>query len=91
MVFAVWSGRSQVVREPYGQAFLDSVRYGVAHIDDIAREQPAQRHVSEELAREYLTRHIVFELGERDYEGMRMYLDHALRLDRVMISGGISI
>jgi chorismate dehydratase len=91
MVFAVWSGRSEIVREPYGQAFLDSVRYGLVHIDEIAREQPAQRQVSEELAREYLTRHIVFELGERDYEGMRMYLDHALRLDRVMISGGISI
>jgi predicted solute-binding protein len=94
MVFAVWSGRSEIVREPYAQAFLDSVRYGLAHIDDIAREQPAARNVSEDLAREYLTRHIVFELGERDYQGMQLYLDHALRLDRVMIPsvslGGIS-
>jgi chorismate dehydratase len=90
MVFAVWSGRAEIIREPYGQAFLDSARYGLAHIDQIAREQPAQRQISEAVAREYLTRHIVFELGERDYEGMRLYLDHALRLDRVMISGGIS-
>jgi len=89
MVFAVWSARSEIIREPYAQGFLDSCRYGLEHIDDIAREQPAQRHVSEELAREYLTRHIVFELGERDYEGMRLYLNHALRLDRVMIPGGI--
>ncbi len=88
MVFAMWSGRSEIVREPYGQAFL---RFGAvwtcAHRSDIAREQPAQRQVSAELAREYLTHHIVFELGERDYEGMRLYLDRALRLDRVMISG----
>src|SRR6185295_8598370 len=89
MVFAVWSARSEIIREPYAQGFLDSCRYGLEHIDDIAREQPAQRQVSEELAREYLTRHIVFELGERDYEGMRLYLKHALRLDRVMIPGGI--
>jgi predicted solute-binding protein len=90
MVFAVWSGRSEMIREPYAQAFLDSCRYGLDHIDDIAREQLAARQVSEEMAREYLTRHIVFELGERDYEGMRVYLDHALRLDHAVISGGVT-
>jgi predicted solute-binding protein len=91
MVFAVWSGRPEIIRESYAQAFLDSAHYGLAHIDDIAREQPAQRQISEELTREYLTHHIVFELGERDYQGMHLYLKHALRLDRVMIPGGKSI
>jgi predicted solute-binding protein len=91
MVFAVWSSRAEIIRDSYGQAFLNSARYGLAHIDDIARVQPAQRQISEALAREYLTRHIVFELGERDYQGMQLYLDHALRLDRVMIPGGISV
>jgi len=37
------------------------------------------------VVRRYLTHHIVFELGEKDYEGMRLYIQHALRLDRVMI------
>ena len=30
--------------------------------------------VSEEAVREYLTKHIVFELGPRDYEGMELFL-----------------
>jgi hypothetical protein len=39
------------------------------------------------LVRRYLTRHIVFELGERDYEGMRLYIRHALAIyrDKVMM------
>jgi len=87
MVFAVWAGRKEVIREPYGQAFLDSCRYGLAHMDDMVRAESAGRHFSESVVRRYLTHHIVFELGERDYEGMRLYIQHALRLDRVMIPG----
>jgi hypothetical protein len=56
---------------------------------EIAWEEAPVRGVSEELAREYLTRHIVFELGERDYDGMKRYLECALGLDRVVVSGGV--
>jgi len=88
MVFAVWSARKELIREPYLQAFQASCRYGLEHMDDIVREQSPIRGISEQLTRDYLTKHIVFELGERDYEGMRRYLDLALALDRVTISGG---
>jgi predicted solute-binding protein len=87
MVFAVWAGRKEVIREPYGQAFLESCRYGLSHMDDMVRAEAAGRGFSEDVVRRYLTQHIVFELGERDYEGMRLYIQHALRLDRVMIPG----
>ena len=87
MVFAVWAGRKEVMREVYGRAFLESCRYGLAHMDDMVRAESGARHFSEEVVRRYLTQHIVFELGERDYEGMRLYIQHALRLDRVMIPG----
>ena len=90
MVFAVWTGRKETIHEPYGRAFLESCRYGLAHMDDMVRAESATRHFSEDVVRRYLTHHIVFELGERDYEGMRLYIQHALRLDRVMIPGGIS-
>jgi len=90
MVFAVWAGRKEVIQERYAQAFAASCRYGLEHVREIAREQPAVRGVPEPLALEYLTRHIVFELGERDYQGMKLYLKSALRLDRVMIPGAVS-
>ena len=85
MVFAVWAGRKGIVREPHGQVFLESLRYGLAHMDDMVRDESAARRFSPEVVRRYLTHHIVFELGEKDYEGMRLYIQHALRLDRVMI------
>lgn len=95
MVFAVWSGRSELVSGPMGErwerAFRESCRYGLEHIGDIARRQPAERGVSELLARRYLTENIVFELGEKDYEGMQAYLDRALRLDRVTVPGGVAV
>jgi predicted solute-binding protein len=88
MVFAVWSGREEMMREEYGRAFAESCRFGLDHIDDIARRQPAERGISEAMTREYLTRHIVFELEEKDYQGMRLYLQQAQRLDRVVIQAG---
>ncbi len=80
MVFAVWSARKEFITARNEQAFRDSLRYGLDHMDDIVWEQSIVRGVSEELARAYLTKHIVFELGPRDYEGMRRYLDLALAL-----------
>ncbi|MBZ5676498.1 MAG: menaquinone biosynthesis protein [Acidobacteriia bacterium] len=93
MVFAVWAGRKEIVREPFGQVFLESLRYGLSHMDDIVAAEAPGRQFSPDVVRRYLTHHIVFELGEKDYEGMRLYIQHALRIerdrDRVMIPGGI--
>jgi chorismate dehydratase len=91
MVFAVWSCRAELIREPFARAFRESCRYGLEHVEEIVREQAPLRGVSEELARAYLTRHIVFELGDKDREGMRLYLQHAQRLDRVSVPGGVSV
>jgi predicted solute-binding protein len=92
MVFAVWSGRKQVMEDRYARAFAGSCLYGLQHMDDIVQAEAPRRQVSEELARQYLTRRIVFELGERDYLGMKLYLKQALRLDRTAIplAGGTS-
>ena len=89
MVFAVWSTRRELIRDDYAEAFRASCRFGLDHMDDIVRQQAPVRDISEELTRAYLTRHIVFELKERDYEGMRRYLDLALNLDRVAVPRGV--
>ena len=91
MVFAVWAGRKEMMQSRYERAFAASCRYGVDHAFDIAREEAPNRGITEELAREYLTQRIVFELGERDYQGMKLYIESALRLDRerVVVSGGV--
>jgi predicted solute-binding protein len=76
MVFAVWAGRGATSAEVAG-AFLASCRYGRERIEEIVREEAPQRGFAPDLAREYLTRHIVHELGEPEYRGLRRFLELA--------------
>jgi predicted solute-binding protein len=83
MVFAVWSARREWIQDHYIKAFRNSCVYGLNHMDDIVRTESPLRHVPEPLTRAYLTRHIVFELEDKDYEGMRRYLELAFALEKV--------
>jgi chorismate dehydratase len=85
MIFALWSGKKDVMHPQYEQAFLDSCRAGLAHMDEIVAAQSPIRGITEQLAREYLTSHIVFELTDRDHEGLNLYLKHAAALDRATV------
>ena len=84
MVFAVWgyrrdwAGASEPHHDRYLRAFNDSCRYGIEHANDIARLEAPQRGVSEEVALQYVTKHIVYELGERDYQGLEQYVKLAM-------------
>lgn len=78
MVFAVWAGRKEIITESYERAFTHSCRYGLEHVEDMVRQEAPRRGVSEGLARRYLTEHIVFELGQRDYAGLDLYLKMAM-------------
>jgi len=89
MVFALWAGRKEVMQPVYEQAFLDSSREGLAHMDEIVRDQSLIRGIPPPLAREYLTRHIVFELNDRDHQGLNLYLKHAAALDCATV--GVSV
>ncbi len=81
MIFALWSGRKEIMQPRYEQAFLDSCRAGLTHLDEIVIEQSVIRGITPQLAREYLTRHIVFELNDRDHAGLDLYLKHAAQLE----------
>jgi chorismate dehydratase len=79
MVFAVWAGRRGTVSPAVVEAFRESCRYGLSHMDEIVAAESVSRGFAEALVREYLTRHIVHELGEREYRGMELFLDYARR------------
>src|SRR5579862_8761568 len=51
MVFAVWAGRKEIIREAHGQLFLESLRYGMDRMEEIARDQAPLRGVSEATVR----------------------------------------
>jgi chorismate dehydratase len=86
MVFALWSGRKEMIQPAYEKAFIDSCRYGLAHLDEIVREESDARNFPESLVRKYLTEHIAFELGERDYRGLELYLERASKLERQAVA-----
>lgn len=80
MVFAVWAGRRSIVTPDVVDAFRDSCRYGRERLEEIVAAEAARREFAPAFVREYLTRNIVNELSERDYEGMRLFLRYAREL-----------
>lgn len=81
MVFAVWAGPKPLDHAAFRpEHFLSSYRFGAAHLEEIVAREYPRRGVSPELARDYLTRNIVFELGPAEYEGMSRYLELAAAL-----------
>jgi predicted solute-binding protein len=79
MVFAVWAGRRGAVTPELVAAFQESCRYGLARLEEIVVAESLARGFTPGVVREYLTRHIVHELGPRDYEGMELFLEYASR------------
>jgi predicted solute-binding protein len=77
MVFAVWAARPGLVTPEVTRAFEESCRFGRDHIEDIVAAEAPRRGFAPELVREYLTRHIVHELGPREYQGMELFLSWA--------------
>jgi predicted solute-binding protein len=81
MVFAVWGCRREASSPLLAPAFAASCRFGRQHLAEIARREGPPRQLSEALALEYLSHHIVNELGENEYEGMRLFLRYARELE----------
>ncbi len=80
MVFAVWAGSAGSVTPDWREAFADSCRFGREHMEEIVARNGSAPGFAPELVREYLTRHIVHELGAREYEGMELFLQLCARV-----------
>jgi predicted solute-binding protein len=73
MVFAVWAGKSAHLTADVARAFADSCKWGLDHMEEIVAAAARERGFRAELAREYLTKHIVYELGPRHREGLELF------------------
>ena len=79
MVFAVWAARAGFPKQDPAP-FAASLRFGMDHIDDIVSQEHAKLGITAALARDYLTRNITFELGDREYRGLTTFLQYASEL-----------
>jgi predicted solute-binding protein len=77
MVFAVWAGRRELATPEVAEAFSSSYRFGHERLEEIVSSESARREFNPALVRQYLTRHIVHELGTREFEGMERFLSYA--------------
>ena len=77
MVFAVWAARKEVVTPEIVRAFADSCAFGRASLEAIVAAESPRRGFPPELVREYLSKHIVHELGTRDYAGLERFLEYS--------------
>ena len=80
MVFAVWGVKNLAESDGLAEALGDSAAYGLARIEEIAAIEGPRRGFDPALVREYLTRFVRFEIGDREREAMQLYLRLAAEL-----------
>jgi predicted solute-binding protein len=85
MVFALWTGPARFITETTRRVFVDSCRYGLDRLDEIVASAQESHGIPAALAREYLTRHIVFELNETDRRGLTKFLEWCTELEPVKV------
>jgi predicted solute-binding protein len=83
MVFAVWAGRKEILTEEVAEAFRASYRWGASHTDEIVRQAGLERGVAEALARDYVTRYIVYRLEGRHRDGLELFREKVRKLEAV--------
>lgn len=80
MVFALWAGPAEAIPEAHRQAFAESCRFGLDHMDDVVAASVQERGIPAEVIRKYLTQHIVFELGPEHLRGLDLFFSYASQL-----------
>jgi len=77
MVFAAWAGKPPLDIPRLERIFTESYEFGLTHLAEILSSEAHKHGVPVELAHRYLTRHIHFPLGAKEYRGMNTFLELA--------------
>ncbi len=86
MVFAVWAARPELDAEAAHRAAVlleGSYRFGRERLEQIIAQESARRGIPKPVARAYLTRQVVYELGPAELEGMELFLERVRQLEPV--------
>jgi len=81
MVFAVWCGKDGALTDEAREAFVDSYRWGAAHTEQIVAHARSERGFPEDIARDYVTHRISYELTDRHREGLNLFRTKVRALD----------
>ena len=79
-VFAIWTARVGVELGDLPQALYDAMRRGLREVDDIVARDAADRGWPADVARQYLTRYLQFDVGPRQLEAIDRFHAYAEEL-----------
>ena len=82
-VFAFWAVRQEAASEQVVKAFQESARFAFEHFDEMVAEESVNTGLPAGLVREYLTKNIDFELGEKNLDGLRLFYALAKELSLI--------
>lgn len=77
MVFAAWAGKPNVRKYRAASLCRSSYEFGRARLNDIVESEYRKRKISRELAAQYLSRFIQFEIGREEQRGMEAFWELA--------------
>lgn len=77
MVFAAWAGKRGIDADAIGAIATGSYEYGKHRIGEIVESEYRSRGIGKDLATQYLTRHIRYELGRKEQEGLEAFIELA--------------
>ena len=80
-VYACWVARGDVELEQVPQTLLKAKRSGITKIPEIARIESQRLGFPETLCRDYLTKHIFYELGDSEIAGLKKFYELAVKYD----------
>lgn len=80
-VTAMWAGPKAAITPELTQLMHGSCRHGLEEMDAIIAGEAERRGFPEVLVRQYLTRNLVFQLGDAEMEGIQTYLRYIQDLD----------
>lgn len=77
MVFAAWAGKPGVPAGFLSRLKRNSYQFGKVHLLDIIEGEHRKRGITKELAKQYLTEFIRFDLGRSEQNGLEAFLELA--------------
>jgi len=72
-VFALWVGYDDLNLGRHHADFAGSLKYGLAHVDDIAAEYAPRLGMTTQAVKVYLTENINYSLDEENRQGLRLF------------------
>ena len=80
-VYACWVARGEVELGQVPQTLVNAKESGINKIPGIARIESQRLGFPESLCRDYLTKHIFYELGDSEIAGLKKFYEFAVKHD----------